>query len=73
MPDRYASKLVVRAVVSVTFIFSIPDFLGFIIPVENLIGIKRSIPLAEDSLGWVLPAILVFILLNFGVWHKKSE
>ncbi|MGY8938467.1 MAG: branched-chain amino acid transport system II carrier protein [Flavobacteriales bacterium] len=73
MPDRYASKLVFRAVVSVTFIFSIPDFLGFIIPVENLIGIKRSIPLAEDSLGWVLPAILVFILLNFGMWHKKIE
>ena len=73
MPDRYASKLVFRAVVSVTFIFSIPDFLGFIIPIENLIGIKTSIPLAEDSLGWVLPAILVFILLNFSVWHKKSE
>ena len=73
MPDRYTSKLVFRGVVFVTFIFSIPDFLGFIIPRENLIGIKNSIPLAEDSLGWVLPAILVFILINFGARYKKSE
>ena len=73
MPDRYTSKLVFRGVVFVTFIFSIPDFLGFIIPRENLIGIKNSIPLAEDSLGWVLPAILVFILINFGARYKKSK
>jgi LIVCS family branched-chain amino acid:cation transporter len=62
--DEYASKLVFRGVVLVTFIFSIPDFLGFIIPRENLIGIKSMIPLAEDSLGWVLPALLIFVVLN---------
>ncbi|HCY98259.1 MAG TPA: branched-chain amino acid ABC transporter substrate-binding protein, partial [Polaribacter sp.] len=73
LPNRYTSKLVFRGVVSATFIFSIPDFLGFIIPRENLIGIKNSIPLAEDSLGWVLPAILVFILINFGARYKKSK
>jgi LIVCS family branched-chain amino acid:cation transporter len=48
----------------VTFIFSIPDFLGFVIPRENLVGIKSIIPLAEHSLGWVLPALLVFIFTN---------
>ena len=62
--DKYASKLVFRGVVLVTFIFSITDFLGFIIPRENLTGIKSIIPLAEHSLGWVLPALLVFIGLN---------
>jgi LIVCS family branched-chain amino acid:cation transporter len=64
VPNQYASKLIFRGVVLVTFIFSIPDFLGFIIPRENLTGIKSIIPLAEFSLGWVLPALLVFILLN---------
>jgi LIVCS family branched-chain amino acid:cation transporter len=64
VPDTYASKLVFRGVVLVTFIFSIPDFLGFIIPRENLVGIKSIIPLAEHSLGWVLPALLVFIFTN---------
>lgn len=62
--DKYASKLVFRGVVLVTFIFSITDFLGFIVPRENLTGIKSIIPLAEHSLGWVLPALLVFIGLN---------
>lgn len=65
VPDKYASKLVFRGVVLVTFIFSIPDFLGFITPRENLTGIKNIIPLANHSLGWVIPAFLVFVLLNF--------
>jgi len=64
VPDKYASTLVFRGVVIVTFIFSIPDFLGFIIPRENLTGIKSVIPLAEHSLGWVIPALLVFVGLN---------
>ena len=59
-----------RGVVLTTFIFSIPDFLGFIIPRENLTGIKNSIPFAEYSLGWVLPACLVFVVLN--LMEKKS-
>ena len=61
---KYGTKLVFRGVVLVTFIFSIPDFLGFIIPRENLTGIKSIIPLAEFSLGWVIPAFLVFAGLN---------
>lgn len=64
VPEKYTSILVFRAVVIVTFIFSIPDFLGFIIPRENLTGIKSMIPLAEHSLGWVLPALLAFVGLN---------
>ena len=64
VPEKYASQLVFRAVVIVTFIFSIPDFLGFVIPKENLVGIKSMIPFAEHSLGWVLPALLVFVILN---------
>ena len=64
LKDKYATPLVFRAVVLVTFIFSIPDFLGFIIPRENLVGIKNIIPLANSSLGWVIPACLVFVGLN---------
>ena len=45
-------------------LLSITDFLGFIIPRENLTGIKSIIPLAEFSLGWVIPAFLVFAGLN---------
>ena len=70
VPEKYASKIVFRAVILVTFIFSIPDFLGFIIPRENLTGIKSIIPLAEHSLGWVLPAILVFVIFNVKKFGK---
>ena len=71
--DTFASKLVFRAVVLVTFIFSIPDFLGFVIPRENLVGIKNIIPLANASLGWVIPAVLTFILLNIKEFTKQKK
>ena len=64
MPEKMASPTVFRAVVGVTFIFSIPDFLKFIINPESLTGIQSYIPLSEFSLGWVLPALLIFIIVN---------
>jgi LIVCS family branched-chain amino acid:cation transporter len=64
VPEKYASQLVFRGVIIATLIFSITDFLGFVIPRVNLFGIKNIIPLANSSLGWVLPALLVFVVLN---------
>ena len=69
---KYATSLVFRGVVLVTFLFSIPDFLGFIIPSEHLIGVKSYIPLAKVSLGWVLPAFLIFVLLNVKAFFGKN-
>lgn len=71
IPDKYASKMVFRAVVLVTFIFSIPDFLKFLIPPENLKPIIEVIPLSNQSLGWVLPAVLIFVLVNL-IDKKKT-
>lgn len=64
IPENFVSKAVFRAVVLITFIFSIPDFLGFIIPKENLDFINETIPFAKQNLGWVLPAFVTFILVN---------
>lgn len=64
VPEKFSSPLVFKAVVFITFIFSIPDFLGFIIAPENLIGIKNLIPFANYSLGWVLPSLFTFFLSN---------
>lgn len=72
IPEKLASKLVFRAVVLVAFIFSIPDFLGFIIPVENLEFINETIPFAKQNLGWVLPALVTFILVNVFEKLKSS-
>jgi len=64
IPEKYASKLVFKAVVLVTFIFSIPDFLGFLIEADWLVSVKEIIPLANQNLGWVMPAIITFLLVN---------
>ena len=64
VPERFASKRVFQGVSLVTFLFSIPDFLGFFLSEGTLTSIKGWIPLANDSMGWVLPALLTFIILN---------
>jgi len=64
LPEKYATKTVFRAVVLVTFLFSIPDFLKYIMPIEKLVYIQSLIPFSQFSLGWVLPAILIFGLVN---------
>lgn len=64
LPEKYASKIIFKSVVLVTFMFSMPDFLKFVMPVGNLQGVLDFIPLANYSLGWVLPALFVFVVVN---------
>ena len=71
IPERFATKSVFRFVVLVTFIFSIPDFLGVLFPNMNLEQITSWMPFAEHNLGWVLPAIIAFILLNLRNFTTK--
>lgn len=70
LPDQFASPLVFKWVVFVTFIFSIPDVLGFVISTEKIIDITSKIPLANENLGWLLPATISFIVAN--VYEKLS-
>lgn len=72
IPEKFASELVFKLVVFITFVFSIPDFLGIILPVMNLEPIKEIIPLANQNLGWVLPAMVAFILVNIFENLKSS-
>jgi LIVCS family branched-chain amino acid:cation transporter len=64
LPEKMASPMIFKTVVGVTFLFSIPDFLKFIINPKSLSGIQSYIPFSEFSLGWVLPAVGIFILMN---------
>jgi LIVCS family branched-chain amino acid:cation transporter len=64
LPEKLATVLVFRAVVMTTFVFSIPDVIGFISPSEGLKTLTSYIPFASQSLGWVLPAFLVFIMAS---------
>ncbi|WP_452230313.1 MULTISPECIES: branched-chain amino acid transport system II carrier protein [unclassified Lacinutrix] len=72
IPNKFASKAVFRIVVLVTFIFSIPDVLNFLSPSDDLTQVISSIPFANHSLGWVLPAFIGFILLNLKTFTTKA-
>jgi LIVCS family branched-chain amino acid:cation transporter len=64
LPAKYTSKLVFRAVTVVTILFSIPDFLPFIASEAIVTPIKELVPFSKNSLGWVLPALISFVLTN---------
>ncbi len=70
LPEKYATTLVFRCVVLITFLFSIPDVLKHIVSHEQLQPVIDIIPFAEYSLGWVLPAISALILINL---FKKNN
>jgi LIVCS family branched-chain amino acid:cation transporter len=64
IPKRLTSPVVFKGVVVITLVFSIPDFLGSL-NLGNLVDFfTQWIPFSSQSLGWVLPAVIVFVLLN---------
>lgn len=73
LSEKYTSPAVFKTVVLVTFLFSIPDFLHFLLPAEHLSGIKSYIPFAANNLGWILPAILSFGIVNVLLLMKNKK
>ncbi|CAM1349696.1 branched-chain amino acid transport system II carrier protein [Tenacibaculum halocynthiae] len=63
-PKKLTTPVVFKIVVLITFIFSIPDFLQFIIDKKQLVSVTNLIPLSKHHLGWVVPAILSFVVVN---------
>ncbi len=72
-PEKYASPTVFRIVVGLAFLFSIPDFLKFLIPIEKLEYVYHIIPFSKDGLGWVIPAISGFILANAYILNNNKK
>jgi len=73
LPEKYASKTVFRIVVLIAFLFSIPDFLKFLIPPENLEFIYNIVPFSAESLGWVLPSMTGFLVTNVLVLNRTNK
>ncbi len=65
VPEKFASPKVFRWVVATTVLFSIPDFLGSIGFGDAIASFTQWVPLRENHMGWVLPALVVFVLANF--------
>ncbi|WP_339711190.1 branched-chain amino acid transport system II carrier protein [uncultured Kriegella sp.] len=64
VPERYASSQVFKAVVLTTILFSIPDFLNSIGWEAVLGSLPTYIPLSQFSMGWTVPAVVVFGAIN---------
>lgn len=71
VPDKYATPLVFKAVTIATIVFSIPDFLGSINAIALATETFSWIPLQQYSLGWVLPALVVFVLTNLFLLNRN--
>ena len=64
VPDKWGSPKVFKWVVATAILFSIPDFLGSIGLGQYILPYIGWIPFGQHQLGWVLPAIVVFIACN---------
>ena len=67
LPEKYATPKVFRSVVFTTLLFSIPDFMNTLGFGEITQTYFSWIPLVEFHLGWVLPALVVFLVTSFFV------
>ena len=65
VPDKLASKIVFKAVIFITVLFSIPDAINHINPDGPLSVLAENIPFSIHGLGWVLPAVITFVAVNF--------
>lgn len=72
-PERYVSRAVFRIVVAIAFVFSIPDFLKFLIPDENLEIVYGMIPFSREGMGWVLPSVIGFLMVNALTWKQAAK
>ncbi|MDN3641749.1 branched-chain amino acid transport system II carrier protein [Lutimonas halocynthiae] len=73
LSEKYASPVVFKTVVSLAILFSIPDFLKFLIPVENLEFLYQIVPFSRDGLGWIIPSLLGFVLANVYCTIKNNK
>ena len=67
MPSRYAPPQIFTPVIIATILFSVPDFLETI---GYPLSWKSAIPMSDFKMGWVLPALLVFLL--FHIFNRRK-
>ncbi|WP_298507799.1 branched-chain amino acid transport system II carrier protein [uncultured Kordia sp.] len=74
IPQKFATPLVFRAVVLVTFLFGLVDAINFFYPTnEIIVTIRENVPLGTADFGWVLPALVVFVLTVLFSQQKNEE
>ena len=72
IPEKFASPLVFKSVVAITIFFSMPDFLASIGLSRFVQPLQEAIPFGTVTLGWLLPAMITFIIVNI-ISFKKTQ
>ena len=65
VPDSWIAPNTFKTVVLITGLFCLPDFLGTIPFLADTATYFSWIPLSSYHMGWVLPAIITFIICYF--------
>ncbi|MBW1298867.1 branched-chain amino acid transport system II carrier protein [Aquimarina litoralis] len=73
LPESFAPATVFRAVVLVTIVFSLPDFLASIGFKDQVQSILEVIPLGNYSLAWLLPALFTFLISTVFIKFLKPK
>lgn len=71
LPDRWASALVFKCTIAVTVLFSVPAFVTSMMFSETFAAIQEQLPLGNEQMAWVLPALLTFFIVNAFQMIKK--
>ncbi|MEY8020302.1 branched-chain amino acid transport system II carrier protein [Muriicola sp. SD30] len=74
LPEKWTSELVFKAVVGVTILFSIPDFLQSLNLGYDLSAVNDLILFSSAQLGWLVPAFITFLATNlWKVYQAKRK
>lgn len=71
LPAIYTRVIVFRAVVIATILFSAPDFWASVGFADAVRPLQECIPFGTVSLGWLLPALLTFVVMNSITLSRK--
>ncbi len=72
LPERFRTSSIMRATVIAVILFSLPDALMHNLPPEPIEGIQKWIPFSKYNLGWVLPALITF-MISAVISNRTSE
>jgi LIVCS family branched-chain amino acid:cation transporter len=72
LPEAWSDDAVYKWVVAVTLIFTLPDFLASFWESNPLSGVADLLPLHQQSMAWLIPALLTFILVNL-IGRKRAK
>lgn len=62
LPDKFRTSFIMRIVVVTTILFSLSDALKYVVPTDGFTKFLNFIPLSEEGLGWLLPAMTAFVV-----------